>query len=280
MPLRTALRERSRRSGDKRVCGDDGTAPQLQKHGEEKTDRPLTLHEDHVVRLRVALLHRLQAGVHGLDEGSDFERHSVRNFFDAAIDNPVHGAHILRETATGRLEARRHADLLVDGALGVQFPQAVESAAAGNVVEDDHAVAGLEAHDGRADLCDDAGGFVAVDARRRQEVVFDLLEVGGANTAGFNPNENLPVADFRGVNLVDRDNAVAAIDGGAHTVHGSASSASPEESEASECDSEQETLQDFLAAISVRCFSTGPVPPKRLHGLNMASAPSEGSRPR
>ena len=51
------------------------------------------------------------------------------------------------------------------------------------MVEDDDAVAGLEAGDGRTRFGHDAGGFVAEDARRGEQVIFDFLEIGVADPA-------------------------------------------------------------------------------------------------
>ena len=51
---------------------------------------------------------------------------------------------------------------------------------------------------------------VAVDAGRGQQVVFDFLEIGVADAAGFHTNEDLTRADFGRVDGVDGDDGVAA----------------------------------------------------------------------
>ena len=129
------------------VGGEDRAAAQFQKHGEEQADRALALDEHDIVRLRIALLHGFQTSVERLDEGGDFEGHAIGNFLDAALDDPIHDADVLGESAAGGLEAGSDAYLLIDGTLRVEFAVAVEAFAAGNVVEDDDAVAGLELGD-------------------------------------------------------------------------------------------------------------------------------------
>ena len=62
---------------------------------------------------------------------------------------------------------------------------------------------GLIIRDIRATAADHAGGLMAVDSGRRQQIVFDFLEIGVADAAGFHPNQNLAGANFGRVDLVD-----------------------------------------------------------------------------
>ena len=57
----------------------------------------------------------------GSTNGRGFERNAVRNLFHAALDDPIHHAHVLSEAAARGLEARRDAHFLIDRALGIKF---------------------------------------------------------------------------------------------------------------------------------------------------------------
>ena len=136
-------------------------------HGKNQPDRSLAQNRHHVFRLRIDLLDALQASIYRLDETRLVEGNAGRNFFDAPLDDPIHRAHVLRKPAAGRLISGGDADLLVDRALGVKLPPAVKTFAARNVVKHDHAVAGREARDARADRGHHARGLMPVNARRR-----------------------------------------------------------------------------------------------------------------
>ena len=69
------------------------------------------------------------------------------------------------------------------------------------MVEDDDAVAGLEFRDVGAHVRDHARGLMAVNARRGEQVVFDLLEIGVADAAGFHADEDFARADLGRVDL-------------------------------------------------------------------------------
>ena len=159
----------------------------------------LALYKHHVVGLRIALMDGFEAGVERLDENCYFKRNAVRNLLDAMLDDPVHDADVLRESSTRGLEARGDADLLIDRALRVQLALAEEASAARNVVEDDDAVAGFELRDVGAHMRYNSGGLVAVNARRRQQVVFNFFQIGVTDAAGFHANEDFAGADFSGV---------------------------------------------------------------------------------
>ena len=83
----------------------------------QTADGALSEHGDDVFGLGIDLLEPLEAGVHGFDKTSLIEAHAIRNFFDAAFDDPVHNAHVLGEAATGGLESRCYANLLINRAL-------------------------------------------------------------------------------------------------------------------------------------------------------------------
>jgi hypothetical protein len=93
---------------------------------------------------------------------------------------------------------------------------AVEAFLAGDMVKDDDAIADVEIADAGADGGDHPGCFVAENPRRSQQVVFDFLEIGVTDSAAFHADQQLARADDRRGDGLDRNPAVAGIDGGAH----------------------------------------------------------------
>ena len=69
---------------------------------------------------------------------------AVGNLLDSAATIQSITRTYCRESAARRLESGRDADFLINGALRVQFPLAVEAVEARNVMEGDDAVAGCE----------------------------------------------------------------------------------------------------------------------------------------
>jgi len=57
------------------------------------------------------------------------------------------------------------------------------------MVEDDYAAAHRESAHFPARCGDYAGGFMAEDARRRQQVVFDLFEIGVTDAAALDADQ-------------------------------------------------------------------------------------------
>ncbi len=136
----------------------------------------------------------------------------------AALHDPIHHPHVLGKSAARRFETRGDPHLLVNGALRVDFAMAVKTVQAGNVVEGHHAVAGFEFGNARAHGGHHAGGFMPINARRRQQVVFDLLEVGMADSAGFHADQNFAGPNGRSGNLFDGDDTLASINRRVHGV--------------------------------------------------------------
>src|ERR1035438_4241346 len=83
-------------------------------------------------------------GIHWLDETSLLKRDALRDFHSALIDDPIHDADVLGEASTRGFEAGSASDLFVGGALGEGLVAAVVTVAAGDVMKDYDAVAGLE----------------------------------------------------------------------------------------------------------------------------------------
>jgi hypothetical protein len=146
------------------------------------------------------------------------EGNSVRNQLDSALYDPIEDAHVLRKPAAGRLITCRRAHFFVNRTLGVQPAVTVEAIAAGNVVEKDDAIAGNVFSNAIPGSHDDAGGLVAVDAGRREQVVLDFLQIGMTDTTGFDADEKLAGTDGGGFDALDSYSAVADIDGRSHGV--------------------------------------------------------------
>jgi hypothetical protein len=78
-------------------------------------------------------------------------------------------------------------------------------------VEDDDSVARLKFRDAAADFRNDPRRLMSVNSRRRQQIVFDFLEVGVADAARFDANEHLARADFGYRNRLHFHHAIALI---------------------------------------------------------------------
>ena len=115
---------------------------------------------------------------------------------DAALGDPGHGFDVFTEAAAVGSEAGGEAGGLVLLALGEEAIFAVEAGATRRVVEAHHAIAGLEFCDARADGDDGAGQFVAEDLGRLDVALEDFLDVGAADAAGGDFDENFAGADF------------------------------------------------------------------------------------
>src|SRR5439155_27162745 len=142
----------------------------LHQHREHQTNGTLPQDYDHVVRLGIELDDALQTRIERLDEGRMLVRHARRNLLDTALNDPVHHADILRESASRRLIPCRHADLFVDEALRVQLMPAIKTFHARDMVEYQHPFPNLvsthiPAHRGYL-----AGRLVTVNPRWRQQV--------------------------------------------------------------------------------------------------------------
>ena len=60
-------------------------------------------------------------------------------------------------------------------------------------------------------------GFMAVYAWRRQQIIFDLLQIRVANSASLHAHKYFTMSDFGRRNLLDSDHAIALIDCGPHS---------------------------------------------------------------
>ena len=150
-------------------------------------DWPLTNHQNGFARLERHPLDSLHAGVHRFDKRSLLERDSLGNTHRSLLDDPIHHANVVGESAARRLKSGRASDLLVGLALRESFVPAVVALAAGDVMEDDDAVTGSKPRNAGADGRNHSRSLVPKNAWSRMGPGGDLLQIGSANAA---------VADF------------------------------------------------------------------------------------
>jgi hypothetical protein len=100
--------------------------------------------------------------------------------------------------------------------LCINLAAAIKTFTARNVVEGYDAIAGPESGDSLADCGDYAGRLMSIDARRGEKVVFDFFEIGVADAAGLDTDENFAAADCGSGDLLDIYQALAAINGCVH----------------------------------------------------------------
>jgi hypothetical protein len=182
-----------------------------QQHGKQQPDRSLADNHGCFIRLRRALDYGFQTRVYRFDEARALERNSVRNFFHAPRDDPVHNPHILRETAAGRLKSGSHPDLLVDRALRIKISPAIKTVFARNVVKHYHAIAGRKSIHLLPGAHYHSSGLMSIDAWRGQKVVFDLLQIRVADATSFHAHQYLARADFGDRHLLDGDDTLALV---------------------------------------------------------------------
>src|SRR5438309_9851298 len=120
---------------------------------------------------------RLESGIHWLHPAGLIERKPFQYSIHATVDHPIHSSHILREPAASRLITCRYSDLFVDRALCVKSPLAVKAMETGNMVKDCDPVTYCVSGNTFADCGNDPCRLVAVDARGRQKVILDLLQI-------------------------------------------------------------------------------------------------------
>src|SRR5208337_2933899 len=125
------------------IGSDNGCTRPAGEHGEDNTDGPLANHEHGFARFEAQRRDPFQAGVYRLHEASLFKRNTLRDFYRAQLDNPIHHPDVFRETSARGFKTGGASDFLISRALGEGLVTAVETPAAGDVMKDDHAVAGL-----------------------------------------------------------------------------------------------------------------------------------------
>ena len=182
-----------------------------------EADGALADDEDRIVGREVEELDALEHGVQRLDKCSLLEGHAVGDRNNAAVvDDEIHHANVLGEAAAGRLEAGRGAGLLIERALRRSVLAAVVALAAGNMMEAHDAVADSEFGDACADLGDHSGHFMTEDARRGVRAAVDFFEIGAADAAGGDLDEQLTGADARNGDRFEAHVVDAAVNDCAH----------------------------------------------------------------
>src|ERR1700750_2826314 len=138
------------------------------QHGEDKSNGTLPQNGYRIVRSKLPLFNTLETCVHWFDPGRLIERYTLRDYFHATLDNPVHNANVLGEAAACRFEAGCNANFLVDGTLCVKSPVAIEATSAGDMMKSNDTISRHIPGDAVADFHHHTGCFVTINARRRQ----------------------------------------------------------------------------------------------------------------
>ena len=193
------------------VGGENRSSRQLAEPHEEQADRALSNDHNGLAGSDASFFDGLEAGIDRLDEGGFDEADPIGNLDHAAFDNPRHRLHIFGKAAAVGSKAGRQTHPFIKLALREQFALAVETVAAGNVMETDDPVAGSESGDTCAHGDDCAGHFVPEDLWRGNETMLDLLDVGATNAAGGDADQKFSRSDFGNGDLFDDDVILAAI---------------------------------------------------------------------
>lgn len=210
------------------VGGQDVDAAQLQESGEHEADGALADHEHIVAAQKVQPFNRLEDGVHRFEHGTFFKRIFGGNLHDAGQDE-VHDAHVFGEAAAGGLKAGGDAGAFITFALGKGAVAAVMAFQARHMMVESHAVADLEAADDVAgaarlhsasarwtNFYNCSSGFVSEDARGFDGAVVDFFDVGGANAADGDFDEQFVWPNGRHRDGFDAEIVDAAINDGTH----------------------------------------------------------------
>ena len=141
------------------------------------------------------------------------------NFHDAGEDEG-HDADVFGIAATGGFEAGGDAGAFVSLALGEGVMAAEMTVQARHVMVQRNAVADFEAAREAtrptADADDGSGGFMSENAGRGDGAVLDFFDVGGADAAGGDPDEEFVGADGGDGDGFEAQIVDAMIDDGAH----------------------------------------------------------------
>jgi hypothetical protein len=199
------------------VGGNDLHAGELEQAGEHEANRPLTGHEHDVATQQGQSADGFEDGVDGFEQGALGEGIFGGNFHDAGQDEG-HDADVFGVAAARRLESGGDAGAFIGLALGEGAVPAKMAIEARDMVVQGDAVANLPAQirGPGAQLGNHAGGFVAEDAGRRDGAVLDFFDVGGADAAGGDADEEFAGADAGDGDGFEAQVVDAAINDGAH----------------------------------------------------------------
>ena len=170
-----------------------------------------------VIRLQIEQPDCLVAGVYGLDKSCLLEWNVIRNLDNSAGRNdPVHHANVLGKAATSGGETSRCPHLLVGLALRESLLAAVEAGATGNVVEGHHSIPNCELRNSGPNRSDGARHLVPEDAWGRVRTGMNFLQVGPANPARINADQQLARTNLRNGNLLSANQIYVPVDGCLH----------------------------------------------------------------
>src|SRR5437879_11821611 len=129
---------------------------------------------------------------------------------------PGHGFHVFREAAAVRRESAGQTGRLVQLALREETAFAIETLPAGNVMKTHYPAAQSPFLHATANGNHRARQFTSRDVRWRNSSVKNLLDVGAADPAGSNLDENFAIAYLRYGDLLDAYDSLFSVDTGAH----------------------------------------------------------------
>ena len=204
-------------SGCHQIGGDDAGAGELKQAGEHEADRPLPGHEHDVATQQGQSADSFEDGVDGFEQGALGKGISGGNFHDAGQDEGQ-DADEFGIAAAGGLESGGDAGAFVSRALGEGVMPAEMAVQARHVMVQRNAIARLppQSRDARPQLHNGSGGFMSEDARRRHGAVLDFFDVGGADAAHGDLDEEFVGADAGDGDGFEAQVVHAAINDGAH----------------------------------------------------------------
>ena len=198
------------------VAGEETGALKFGDHEKLQADGTASGDENGFARGDASFLHGFENGVDGLDEGGFLEGDVVGQRDDAAFGDPGHGFDIFGETTAVGSEAAGEAGGFVLLALREEAAFAIETCAARDVVETHHTVAAFPFGHAGADGDHRAGEFMAEDLRRLDVAVIDFLDVGAADAAGGDFDEDFAVGNVGNGDFFDAVDGFVAENAGAH----------------------------------------------------------------
>ena len=202
-------------TGGEEVGGNDADALEEKEAGEEESDRALTGDKDDVFWKEWELADALDDGVDGFEQGAFEERVGAWDLHHAG-EAERQDADVFGVASAGGLESGRDAGALVGFALGKGAVSAEMAIHAGNVMVERHTVPDPETPRRSTHLDDRAAGLVTEDAGGGNSALLDLLDVGGAHTAGGDPDEDLARPDAGDVDRFQTKVVDAAVDNRLH----------------------------------------------------------------
>ena len=202
-------------TGGEEIGGNDADALERKETGEQESDGALASDEDDVLWKERQLADGLEDGVDGFEQGAFEEGVGAWDLHHAGKAEGQ-DADVLGVSSAGGFEAGRDAGALVGFALGEGAVPAEVAIQARHVMVQGHAFTDPKAPGCGTDLDDGATGFVPEDAGGWNGALLDLLDVGGAHTAGSDADKDLPRPDAGDVDLLEAKVVGAAVDDRLH----------------------------------------------------------------